>query len=202
MGVSNTKQAILLSIPRKLERPIPFQHWTFHEAIGKEKLNFHTMKIENGNSLHTEFKPMNYCIDYEIFIKFGSRPSRDNYFKNWTVPDLSTCGDVGMQQLIRANICSAYQIIVSKLNQTGIVESESSINCTLMEQLELQVDNIVKSCRLYPYRVFILDTETSDGTYFFSKYMQIHISCTFCQAKQYLAGHHIGIGFNNEPSIL
>ena len=169
----------MLSIPRNLERPIPFDHWVYREKIGEEKANFHTVKIQNGNSLHIEFKPANYCLDYEMYIKYELRPSRKDFFKNWTLPDLSTCGDTGVQEVIRANICSLYQNTVNELNTYGAMDSDSSINCTLMESLEQQVRNLVKSCRLFPYLVFISDSETKDGTYVFGKCISLfnfHIS--------------------------
>ena len=172
LSVLNTKQPVQLSIPRKLEQPILFGHYTFREKIGEERRNFQTFKIENRNSLHMDFKPANYCMDYDILVKYDSRPSREDFFKNWTLPDLSTCGDKGVQEAIRASICSAYQDVVNKLNTHGTMDPETSINCTLMDALELKVSELVKSCRLFPYRVFISDTETQDGTYFIGKSLQ------------------------------
>lgn len=158
-----------MSIPRKLEKPMAYHHWTFNEQTGKEKSNFHNLKVEHDNSLHVEFKPMNYCIDYEVFIKYEAKPSRDQYYKNWTLPDLSTCGDTRIQEEIRANICIVYQKTVAQLNTFGTNGTEPNINCTLMEQLEASIKELVQRCILYPYRLFLLDSETKNGTYVYGK---------------------------------
>ena len=140
-------------------------------------MNFHTLKVQHDNSLHIEFKPMNFCMDYEIYIKYGGRPSREDFYKNWTLPDLRTCGGSQMQETIRANICSIYQNIVNELNEVRVNDTESNMNCTLMALLEQRVKDVVKPCELYPYRVFLLDSETKNGTYVFGRLFFVHYFC-------------------------
>ena len=112
---------------------------------------------------------MNYCIDYHIYIKYGSRPSRDNYDRNWTLPDLSTCNNTWLQDVIRRNICSIYQEVVDPSLRYQVNDSDTNVNCTLRELLDNRIKEVVEPCTSDPYRIHMLDSETKNGTYVFGE---------------------------------
>lgn len=168
--VRNTKEPIELKIKRNFERPIPFQHWRFQQRANQERINYHKLEVTNDNSLHIELKPMNYCIDYHIFIKRNSRPSRDDYYKNWTLPDLSTCNSTGLQEEIKANICAIYRELVSPSLRYQVNASQQHINCSIMEALQKRIKDALKLCKSDPFRIYLTDTESKNGIYYLSKY--------------------------------
>ena len=169
MKVENTQVPIKMQIRRELPRPIAYQHWLLQERPLKELVNYHKLEVKHDNSLHIEFKPMNYCMNYHIYIKYGSRPSRDNYDRNWTLPDLSTCNHTGSQDAIRRNICLIYQDVVDPSLRYQFNGSSSNVNCTLRDFLDKRIKKALNSCTLDPYKVYLLDSETKNGTYYFGK---------------------------------
>ncbi|XP_065069836.1 uncharacterized protein LOC135694887 isoform X2 [Rhopilema esculentum] len=170
LAVRNTQKPVELELKRELSHPIQYQHWRFQERPGQERVNFHKLEIKNDNSLHIELKPMNYCVDYHVFLNYGSRPSRDHYLKNWTLPDLSTCNRTGLAEDLRANICSIYQSMIDPALRIQVNGSQLHLNCTLRKNLELRVNDALKNCTLDPYRVFLSDVETKNGIFYFGVY--------------------------------
>ena len=169
MVVKDTKQPIKLQIKRNLDRPIPFQHWRFQQRAYQERANYHKLQIENDNSMHIELKPMNYCMNYNVYVKYGSRPSRDDYYKNWTLPDMSTCNNTGMQEDVRANICAIYREVVSPSLRNQVNGSQDHVNCSLMAVLQKRIKEALKLCSSDPYKIFLLDSETKNGIYYIGK---------------------------------
>ncbi len=157
-------------IPRPKSGPLVFQHWLFQERQNHERVNYHKLEVKNDNSIHVEFKPMNYCSDYQIYIKYNTRPSRLNYDRNWTLPDLSSCNTTGLQDVIRANICSTYQEIVNSALENQYNGSKAVFNCTLKILLETRIKQITSQCLSDPFRIFMSDTETRNGTYFVGEF--------------------------------
>ena len=170
LSVKDTKKPVQLYIPRKLERPLAYQHWSFQERANSARMNFHTLNVEHDNSFHIEFKPMNYCSNYQIYVKHGVRPSLENYDRNWTLPNLSLCNSTGLQDIVKFNICSTYLELVDSSLSYQYNGSETNINCTLQDLLEARIKEITSQCSSDPYKVFMLDTETKNGTYYFGKF--------------------------------
>ena len=178
LTVKNTKEPIRLQIKRHMKKPILFQHWRFQQRANQERVNYHKFDINYDSSLHLELKPMNYCIDYNIYIKHGSRPSRDNYYKTWTLPDLSTCNGTGLQEDIRANICAIYKEVVESSLQLQINGSQQHINCSLMAVLQNRIGNALMPCQSDPYKIYLLDSETKNGPYYVGRQF-VCVSCSF-----------------------
>ena len=164
--VKNTKEPIRLQIKRAKEKPISFQHWRFQQRADQERVNYHKFNINHESSMHIELKPMNFCINYNVYIQYGSRPSRENYLKNWTLPDLSTCSsNTGLQEGIRANICAIYREVVEPSLSYHMNRSQEHVNCTLMSILQNRIKGALKSCSSDPYKIYLLDSETKNGLY-------------------------------------
>ena len=164
--VKNAKEPIKFQIRREVKQPIPFQHWKLQQRPNQERVNYHKFILNYDSSLHLEFKPTNYCMNYNIYIKYGSRPSRDDYLKNWTLPDLKTCNNTGHQEDVRANICAIYrEVVESSLRHQGN-GSEEIINCTLRATLQERIREALTPCTLDPYKAYLLDSETKNGAYY------------------------------------
>ena len=173
--VKNTKEPIRLQIKRAIERPISFQHWRFQQRANQERANYHKFSINHESSMHIELKPMNFCINYNVYIQYGSRPSRDNYLRNWTLPDLSTCNNTGLQEDIRANICAIYREVVEPSLRYHENRSQEHVNCTLMSILQNRIKDVLKYCSSDPYKIYLLDSETKNGMYYIGKQIIFYI---------------------------
>ena len=173
--VANAKEPIKFQIRREMKQPIPFQHWKLQQRSNQERVNYHKFILNYDSSLHLEFKPTNYCMNYNIYIKYGSRPSRDDYLKNWTLPDLRTCNNTGHQEDVRANICAIYREVVESSLRSQGNGSEEIVNCTSMATLRERIRDALIPCSSDPYKVYLSDSETKTGVYYIGSLIILYL---------------------------
>ena len=158
MNVNNTQDKITILIPRYTDFQPPFENWLLSEA------NTHVIRGLENSSIHFEFMPSNYCLSYELLLKFDAKPTKSDYDRKKVIPDFSSCNSTGKIEELRFNICSVYSRFVS----TNL-HNASGGNCTLRRGLDIHIKNLTSQCSLNPYHLFVGSNETKDGTYYLGK---------------------------------
>ena len=153
--VKNTKSLIDIFVPLP-----PFDHVTKRFSLKRksnEYWNFHVIDVAKDSSLHIELKPFNKCLEFDIFLKHGSRPSKTDYDFFWSIPNITRCKNSTFLQ----NICEEFNHVNDNLR----ILSDKTSNCTEEEQIIYNRTKLIKSCEPNsdPYRVFVSDVDIRKG---------------------------------------
>ena len=161
--VRNTKKPIVIYVPRHISSQPKYNNWMLQQSKGGLETNYHRIQVLNNRSLHIEFLPTNYCINFDAYLKHNQRPTKENYDLMKIFPDMSQCNTSGLAAEIRANICTIYTEFVSMPEKSNY--SDKIRSCDEREKLEQKIRKITSLCEKDPFRMFLSDNNTKNGTY-------------------------------------